>query len=314
MGRRFIRRYQMAKTFHRITIDKQLFKNLLLIIAGSFLVATSVNTFTVPNGLAEGGLTGFSLILFYLTALPPSYTIFFVNIVILAVGYRFLDTKTLNYTLVANALISVFLSIDTGWIFLPETTLLAPMGAGVFMGAGIGLIMHGHGTTAGSDIIAKLLQKYLGMNVPTALLLIDLCIVVPSIFILGAENVALTLVNLFIQNRVIDFVLEGVNPKKSFFIVSNKPQEIAQQIEAQLGRGITILDGKGYYTGDQKEILYIIISRREVLQIKRIVEAIDESAFVTISHVQEVAGEGFTYLPTEKQAKRISEAEGNELL
>jgi uncharacterized membrane-anchored protein YitT (DUF2179 family) len=304
----------MAKTFKRFTLDKQLLKNLALITIGSFFVALSVNAFTVPNDLAEGGLTGFSLILFYLTSVPPSYTIFIGNIIILAIGYRFLDIKTLNYTLVANALISIMLYLVTDVTFIPETTLLAPMGAGVFMGAGIGMIMHGHGTTAGSDIIAKLLQKYLGINVPTALFLIDLCIVIPSIYIIGAENVALTLVNLFIQNRMIDFVLEGVNPKKSFFIVSDKPHEIAQQIERQLGRGITILDGKGYYTGTKKEILYIIISRREVLQIKRIVEAIDESAFVTISHVQEVAGEGFTYLPSEEQAERISEAEGNEIL
>lgn len=289
--------------------NKETAKNMMLIIIGSFLYAISVNVFTVPNDLAEGGLTGFSLILFYLTKIEPSYTIFICNIVIIAIGYKFLDKKTLNYTLVANGIISVLLLVVTKWEFIPETTLLAPIGSGVFMGAGIGLIMLGHGTTAGSDILAKIMQKYLGINIPASLLLIDIFIVVPSVFIIGTENVFLTLVNLFIQTKMIDFVLEGLNPRKSFFIISEKYDEIARQIELQIGRGITILDGSGHYTGNKKQILYIIISRREVLPIKRIVEAIDPNAFVTISDVQEVTGEGFTYLPQEEQAERITEAE-----
>jgi len=290
-------------------ISKACLKNIALIVIGSLLYAVSVNVFTVPNGLSEGGLTGFSLILFYLFGLLPSYTIFIINILILAIGYKFLDKKTLYYTLIANGIISVLLMVVTDWAFIPETTLLAPIGSGVFMGAGIGLIMLGHGTTAGSDIIAKLLHKYAGINVPTALLLIDIFIVVPSAFIIGAENAFLTLINLFIQSKMIDFILEGLNPRKSIFIISEKYVEIAEAIEQQLGRGITILDGKGYFTNEKKEILYIIISRREVLRIKRIVEAIDPNAFMTISHVQEVTGEGFTYLSEEVQAQRITEAE-----
>lgn len=290
-------------------VTKNRFKNLMLIVVGALLYSVSVNVFTVPNGLSEGGLTGFSLILFYLTDIPPSYTIFIVNILILGIGYKFLDKKTLHYTLIANGIISVMLLLVTRYAFIPETTLLAPIGSGIFMGAGIGLIMLGHGTTAGSDIIAKLLEKYLGINVPTGLLLIDVFIVVPSVFIIGPENVFLTLINLFIQSKVIDFMLEGLNPRKSFFIISEKYTEIADAIENQLGRGITILDGRGYYTREKKNILYIIISRREVLPIKRIVSAIDPNAFMTISHVQEVAGEGFTYLSPEEQAERITEAE-----
>lgn len=291
------------------SISRVRLKNLALIVAGSLLYAISVNVFTVPNGLAEGGLTGFSLILFYLFGMPPSFTIFIINIVILAVGYKFLDKKTLYYTLIANGIISVLLLFVTSWAFIPETTLLAPIGSGLFMGAGIGLIMLGHGTTAGSDIIAKLLHKYVGINVPTGLLMIDICVVLPSAFIIGAENAFLTLINLYIQSKVIDFILEGLNPRKSFFIISSKYIEIAEAIEQQLGRGITILDGKGYYTKEKKEILYIIISRREVLRIKRIVEAIDPNAFMTISHVQEVTGEGFSYLSEEVQAERITAAE-----
>ncbi|GAA0356120.1 YitT family protein [Alkalibacterium iburiense] len=290
-------------------LTKDFFRNITLITLGSFLYALSVNAFTLPNDLSEGGLTGFSLILFYLTDIPPSYTIFTLNIIILGIGYKFLDKQTLYYTLIANAIISVLLLVVTPWTFVPENQILAPIGAGIFMGSGIGLIMLGRGTTAGSDIIAKLMHKYLGVSIPAGLLLIDVCIVVPSAFIIGAENAFLTLINLYISNKVIDFFLEGLNPKKSFFIVSEKYNEIASEIEKQIGRGITILNGKGYFTQEDKQILYIIISRREVLQIKRIVEAIDDNAFMTISHVQEVAGEGFTYLSPETQAERITDAE-----
>lgn len=290
-------------------LTKDFFRNITLITLGSFLYALSVNAFTLPNDLSEGGLTGFSLILFYLTDIPPSYTIFSLNIIILGIGYTFLDKQTLYYTLIANAIISVLLLVVTPWTFVPENQILAPIGAGIFMGSGIGLIMLGRGTTAGSDIIAKLMHKYLGVSIPAGLLLIDVCIVVPSAFIIGAENAFLTLINLYISNKVIDFFLEGLNPKKSFFIISEKYNEIASEIEKQIGRGITILNGKGYFTQEDKQILYIIISRREVLQIKRIVEAIDNNAFMTISHVQEVAGEGFTYLSPETQAERITDAE-----
>ncbi|WP_161879030.1 YitT family protein [Alkalibacterium sp. MB6] len=294
--------FKQTMTRHRI-------RNIGLICLGSILYAISVNMFTVPNDLGEGGLTGFSLILFYIASIPPSYTIFILNIVILAIGYKFLDKRTLYYTLIANAFISVFLIVIQGWEFIPESKVLAPIGSGIFMGAGIGIIMLGHGTTAGSDIIAKLMQKYIGLNIPAGLLLIDICILVPSAFIIGAENAFLTLINLYISNKMIDFFLSGLNPRKSFFIVSNHYMDIADAIEKQIGRGITILDGRGYYTKEKKDILYIIISRREVLPIKRIVEAIDPNAFMTVSQVQEVTGEGFTYLSQEVQAERITEAE-----
>lgn len=276
--------------------------NLFYIFVGSFLYAISVNGFTVPNELAEGGVTGLSLILFYMTRLSPGITIFVLNLFILAIGYKYLDKETIAYTIVANIFLTVFLSFDMPFRFIPQNSLLAPIGAGVFMGAGIGIIMLGEGTTAGSDIIAQIMRKYLGMNTSVALLLIDVCVVLPSAFIIGPENAFLTLINLFVQSKVLDFVLEGLNPKKSIFIVSPKYREISKAIGEQIGRGMTVLYGEGHYTQERKNILYVIINRQQVMAIKRIVESIDERAFMTISDVQEVAGEGFTYHSPERQA------------
>lgn len=283
-------------------MKKSIPHNLLYIFIGSLLYAVSVNSFTVPNNLAEGGVTGLSLLLFYLTSAPPGITIFVVNIFILIIGYKYLDKETIAYTIVANTFITFLLGMEPPWQFIPQNSLLAPIGAGVFMGAGIGIIMLGEGTTAGSDIIAQIMRKYLGMNTSVALLLIDICVVLPSAFVIGAENAFLTMINLFVQSKVLDFVLEGLNPKKSMFIISPKYREIGRVIEEQVGRGITVLYGEGHYTHERKNILYVIINRQQVMPLKRIVESIDERAFVTISDVQEVAGEGFTYLSPEDQA------------
>lgn len=283
-------------------MKKSIPANLLYIFIGSFFYAISVNSFTVPNQLAEGGVTGLSLLLFYMTKVPPGITIFVLNIFILAIGYKYLDKETIAYTIVANIFLTLFLQFKVPFEFIPQNTLLVPIGAGFFMGIGIGIIMLGEGTTAGSDIIAQIMSKYLGMNTSVALLVIDVLVVLPSVLIIGPENAFLTLINLFIQSKVLDFVLEGLNPKKSIFIISPKYKEIARNIEEQVGRGMTVLYGEGHYTHERKNILYVIINRQQIMTIKRIIESVDERAFITISDVQEVSGEGFTYLSPEDQA------------
>ncbi len=288
-------------------MKKSIPTNLLYILAGSLLYSISVNSLTVPNKLGEGGVTGLSLLLLYMLKVPPGFTIFILNVFILTIGYKYLDKETILYTLVAISFITFFLSFKPLYEFIPQNTLLVPIGSGFLMGTGIGIIMLGEGTTAGSDIIAQIMRKYLGMNTSTALLLIDVCVVLPSAFIIGPENAFLTLINLFVQSQVLDFVLEGLNPKKSVFIISEHYQEIADKIGEQVGRGMTVLYGEGHFTQEQKKILYVIINRQQIMPIKRIIESVDTRAFVTISDVQEVSGEGFTYLSPEDQAKMRDE-------
>lgn len=284
-------------------VKKSIPMNVLYIFIGSLLYAISVNSFTLSNNLGEGGVTGISLILFYVSGFPTGLTIFLINVVILTIGYKYLDKETIAYTILANIFISIMLEVLNVGQFIPQNSLLAPIGAGVFMGLALGVIMHGEGTTAGSDIIAQIMRKYLGMNLSVALLSIDVVVVLASSLIIGPENTFLTLINLFVQSRVLNFMLEGLNPKKSMFIVSPKYREIASEIEKQIGRGMTVLYGEGHYTRERKNILYVIINRQQVLPVKRIIESIDEFAFVTISDVHEVSGEGFTYLSPEHQAR-----------
>src|SRR5690625_1389953 len=169
-------------------MKKSIPMNILYIFIGSLLYAISVNSFTLANNLGEGGVTGISLILYYLSNFPPGITIFLINVVILTIGYKYLDRETIAYTIVANVFISVLLEVVDVGTFIPENSLLAPIGAGVFMGVALGIIMRGEGTTAGSDIIAQMMRKYLGMNLSVALLLIDVIVVLSGSFLIGAEN------------------------------------------------------------------------------------------------------------------------------
>lgn len=283
-------------------MTRNILKNLVLIFIGSVLIAISINSFTVPNGLGEGGVTGLTIILYYLARIPTAISIFVLNLIVLAIGYRYLDRETIVYTLIANFFITVALHFTAGLAFIPETTLLAPIGAGIFMGIGIGIVMRGGGTSAGSDIIAQIMHKYLGVNIASSLLAIDMLVVLASVYFIGVENAFLTLVNLYIQSRMLDYVLEGLNQKKALFIISKKFAAIAEAIEEELGRGITILHGKGYYTDEPKEILYVVVTRQELLHLNKLIHIYDPQAFVTINDITNVSGEGFSYISPEQAA------------
>lgn len=180
------------------------------------------------------------------------------------------------------------------WHFLTDQTIIAAITAGTLMGTGMGLIMLGGGTTAGSAILAKLANKYLGWNTSYALLFFDLIVVVPSAFVIGLQNMLFTIVSLYVSTKVLDFLLEGFNPKKSITIISDQHDLIARDIEKELERGITVFHGHGYYFKQNKDILYTVVSRQQLLQVTKIVNKYDPKAFFIINDVQSVEGEGFT--------------------
>ncbi|HAU34357.1 MAG TPA: hypothetical protein DCW76_08495, partial [Lysinibacillus sp.] len=152
------------------------------------------------------------------------------------------------------------------------------------------------GTTAGSTILARITNKYLGWSISYGLLFFDLIVAFSSYFIIGAEALMLTIIMLYVGTKVMEFVIEGVNPKKAVTIISKKPEDIAGQVTAYMNRGVTVLSGHGYYTKEQKEILYIVISKQEVVKLKKIVKEVDKDAFIAIHDVRDVFGEGFIEL------------------
>lgn len=267
--------------------------DIFVIMAGAFIFALAINLFVIPNELGEGGVTGVTIILYYLFQWSPGLVSFILNSILLIVGYKFLDKNTTVYTIIAVVFNSLFLHLTQDWRIESNELIINTIFGGVFTGVGIGLIIRVGGTTAGTTILARIMNKYLDWNVSYALLFFDLIVAFSSYFIIGAESLMFTIVMLYIGTKVMDFIIEGVNPKKAVTIVSKEHDKIAEQVNVVMDRGVTVLYGHGHYTKMPKEILYIVISKQEVSTLKKIVKAIDKDAFITIHDVRDVFGEGF---------------------
>ncbi|OPA79226.1 hypothetical protein BVG16_09035 [Paenibacillus selenitireducens] len=272
---------------------KKRIMDIFIIMIGALIFALAVNLFVIPNEFGEGGVTGLTIILYYLFQWSPGLVSLILNAILLVVGYKFLDKRTTIYTIIAVVFNSLFLHLTEHWHIESNELIINAIFAGVFAGVGIGLIIRVGGTTAGSTILARIMNKYLDWNVSYALLFFDLIVAFSSYFIIGAQSLMFTIVLLYVGTKVMDFIIEGVNPKKAITIVSKQQNEIAEQVNIVMDRGVTVLYGHGHYTKDPKEILYIVISKQEVSTLKKIVKAIDKDAFITIHDVRDVFGEGF---------------------
>lgn len=277
------------------------FTSLVLVALGSFIFSFTINAVVIPNHFGEGGVTGVTLLLYYVSGISPAVSNFVLNAILLVVGYNFLEKRTMFYTVYAVILMSVFLSMTKDWYqFTPHNILVAAIGAGAVLGFALGIVMLGNGTTAGADILAMMMKKYLGWNVSVSLLMLDVLVVTPMTFLIGIENAIVTLIMLVIASRMINLVLEGFNSKKSFMIISKKYEEIGQKVQEQIGRGTTILDGHGFYSREERKVLYVVVNRLQVITLQHIIHEEDPSAFIIITDVKHVIGEGFTFHPEKK--------------
>ncbi|MEK3946171.1 MULTISPECIES: YitT family protein [Paenibacillus] len=275
---------------------KKRISDIVSIIVGALLFSLAVNLFVIPNEFGEGGVTGLTMITYYLYQWSPGIISLILNALLLIVGYKFLDKTTTVYTIIAVFFNSLFLILTKNWNIGSDELIINAIFGGIFSGVGIGLIIRVGGTTAGSTIIARILHKYLDWNVSYALLLVDLIVVFASYFIIGVQSLMFTIVMLYVATKIMDFIIEGVNPKKAVTIVSQEQDKIAEQVNGIMDRGVTVIYGRGYYTKTPKELLYIVISKQEVTMLKKIVKSIDKEAFITIHDVRDVFGEGFVEL------------------
>ncbi|WP_172249556.1 YitT family protein [Saccharibacillus deserti] len=267
--------------------------DIAFIALGAFIFALAVNLFVIPNDFGEGGVTGVTIILFYSFQWSPGLVNLIINSILLVVGYRFLDKKTIIYTIFAVAFNSLFLHLTESWDIQSTEKTVNAIFAGIFAGIGIGMIVRVGGTTAGTVILARLANKYLDWNISYGLLFFDVVVAVASLLVIEVENFMFTIVLLYVGTKVMDFIIEGLNPKKAVMIISKHQHMIAEQVNTVMDRGVTVLSGHGFYTKEAKEVLYIVINKQEVSQLKKIVKEADKDAFVTIHDVRDVFGEGF---------------------
>ncbi|WP_169084151.1 YitT family protein [Paenibacillus sp. PL91] len=272
---------------------KKISLDMLMIMVGAFIFALSINLFVIPNELGEGGVTGITIILYYVFGWAPWLMSLIFNSFLLIVGYRFLDKKAIIYTVAAVMFHSLFLHLTVDWSVASDERTVNAVFGGLFGGIGIGMIIRVGGTTAGTTILARIANKFLDWNISYALLFFDLIVAFSSYFIIGSEALMLTIVMLYIGTKTMDFIIEGVNPKKAVTIISEEQAKIAEQVTVVMDRGVTVIYGRGHYTQKPKEILYIVISKQELSQLKKIVKSVDKNAFITIHDVRDVFGEGF---------------------
>lgn len=268
-----------------------------LIVLGCIIGGASYPLFLVPNNVAPGGLTGVAIILnYFFKELPVGVTSMALNLPLFLVGY-----KTLGRTFVLRSLIAtVLFSVAIDLIPLPPLTdnvLLGSVYGGLMLGLGLGLILRGGATTGGSDMVARLVNKRLPfITVGTFLFLVDCCVILAAAFTMKPEAALYALICIFISARAVDLVLAGMGSAKACFIISNCHETIARRIMNELERGATILQGVGAYSGEKRGVLISVVSRSEVVPIKRIVRQEDQKAFVFITDTHETLGEGFSNL------------------
>ncbi|MBK5504580.1 YitT family protein [Bacillus mycoides] len=276
-------------------------RNIIFILIGSAIFSFGIVNINIENHLAEGGFTGITLLLYFKFSLDPSYTNLILNVPLFFIGWKLLGRTTFLYTLIGTFSVSLFL-----WVFqryevlnlhlnLQKDMTLAALFAGAFIGIGLGIIFKYGGTTGGVDIIARLAHKYVGWSMGKTMFMFDAVVIIISILTyLSYREGMYTLVAVFIGAKVIDFMQEGAYAAKGATIISDKNDEIASKILSEMERGATFLKAVGSYTKIERNVLYCVVAKNEIVKLKNIIISVDPHAFVAVSDVHDVVGEGFT--------------------
>ena len=273
-------------------------KNIFFIILGSAIFSFGLVHFNIQNELAEGGFTGITLILLFAFKWDPALMNLLLNIPMFIIGWKLLGKRVFVYTVIGTVAVSVFIKLFMIYeidIHLKDDMFLVALFAGVFIGIGLGIIFRYGGTTGGVDIIARLALKYIGWTMGKTMFIFDTFVILVSWAVyLNHRSMMYTLVALFVSARVIDFVQEGAYSARGAFIFSEKQDAIAKKIAIDMVRGVTVFRGYGHYTKSDQEILYCVVGKNEIVRLKNIITSIDPHAFVSLTEVNEVIGEGFT--------------------
>lgn len=269
---------------------------------GCLLSAVAINSFLVPHHLLSGGVSGIAIILYYLFNFPIGMQILVMNIPLFYAAYRLLGKEYTLKTLYGTALFSFFVDA-TGYLAnftVVDDPILSAITGGIVTGIGSGLIFKANGSGGGLDIVSSIIKKYYSMNVGAASFALNCMIMLVAAILFGIKLAILTLISMFIAANITDNVVEGINRKKTVYIVSYKTDEILKLILKEVGRGATILRGEGAFTRQDKQVIFVVVTLTQIGQIKLLVQESDPNAFMIVQDAVEVMGRGFT-LPSTKQ-------------
>lgn len=272
---------------------------------GIFITAVAMNLFLIPHKIAAGGVSGLATVLHYLFDFPVGVLMLVFNIPIFLFGLKVLGARYGINTLYGAIMLSVF--IDLTEKFTPVVTediLLNCLYGGVMVGVGMGLVFRFKGNTAGTALLAAILNKLFHISVGQALMIADGCVVAFAGVVFKSPELALyATISIFVTSQIIDLVQEGPATSKSFLIMAENPEALADKIFQEIDRGVTYLQGRGGYTGQSREMLLCVVDTSEVTQLKELIVQHDSKAFIIVNDAHEVFGEGFSRYETKKNIK-----------
>ena len=276
--------------------------NLIGIALGSFIYACGISLFLDPNNLAPGGASGLAIIFNRITGLETGTLYFIINVPIMLLGLWKYGVKFIATTFFSILINSYFTNMLAGVGALTSDPLIATMAGSVLVGVGVAIVFKSRATTGGTDIIVKVLHdKYKHIKTGVIFLLTDIVIVAFSGFVFKDINIIMyALISVFVQGKVLDMVLYGGDEAKLFYIISDKPQAISERILKEIDITATFLQGRGAYTGKEKQVILCVARKQQGPAIEEIVKSEDKDAFMIISSANEIYGEGYKNIMSDK--------------
>ena len=279
---------------------KKILSEYAQIMLGVLIMAISIHFFFIPNDLVTGGVSGIAIIILHYSQnwahpVPVWLSNLAINLPLLALALKVFGLKFITKTFFGAVLLTLFLYL---FQFVPNpleaNMLLAAVFGGVICGVGVAIALRKQGTTGGSTLISALINKIIKhLSISRILMVVDGIIILAGLFVFGTINTMYALISIFVFSKTVEYVLEGLNFAKAAFIISSNADEIGQALAHKLDRGVTSLDGHGVYSGADKSVLLCVVAKKQIVRLKEIVSETDSNAFVIVTDVREVFGQGF---------------------
>ena len=270
-----------------------------LLLAGALVQAIGLRLFMVPANLASGGISGISQLINHFTGWPIGLMVFLGNVPLFLLGWRFLGGRRFALrTLAAVVAYSFFVDALLWLPFFPKAGItndlvLNSLYGAVVSGIGYGLVYRAQGTSGGSDILARILNRWRGISMTQSYLMTDAVVILAAGFVFGWQKALYAIITLYVSGLVVDTTMEGAGTVRTALIISDQSEAVSQRILSEMERGVTVLAGAGAYTHEPRPVLYCVVTRSEVQQLKTIVHEADPKAFMVVGAAHEALGEGF---------------------
>ncbi|PFO06881.1 hypothetical protein COJ85_06410 [Bacillus sp. AFS076308] len=278
---------------HRKLPLTRIIVRIIMITIGAILMATGLEIFLVPNHVIDGGITGISIMLAHITGWKLGLFLFLLNLPFVYMGYKQMGKTFAFSTIYGIIVLSIFTSFFHPIPPFTEDILLATLFGGMILGIGVGLVIRNGGALDGTEILALVINKKVPFSVGQIIMFMNIFILGAAGFVFSWDRAMYSLLAYVIASKAIDTVVQGLEETKSVWIISDNAKEIGDAVNDRLGRGVTYLNGEGAYTGDNKKVIFSIISRIEESKLTTIVEEIDPTAFLAIADIAEVRGGRF---------------------